>query len=409
MLAYDKDPVTGIVRHLDDQCIGCQYCVMKCPYEVLQYSAKRGIVRKCDLCANRLAVGEAPACAQACPNEAIRITLVETNVIKMNFRNVLPAINHQPSTLNPFLPSSPLPGITLPTTRYKSAKPLPANLLGGDHALVTPAHAHLPLVFMLVLSQLAVGVSVAAVFLEPAKWLSLVTAIVGALAINIASLHLGKPLKAWRAFLGWRKSWFSREVIVFGGFIPLAATSAAAFWVAPLAPFQKPLVIATAVMGLLGVFCSAMIYADTHREFWRASQCLGKFFGTTLLLGAATTLAVTGSASLPLVALLVAGAVVKLAFEQRIYRDWVNDDALRLTALNKTARLLTGELRRAARLRVACGAMGGVVLPLLFAMQPQGRGLMLAALTLCVVGEWLERYLFFTAVAPVKMPGGVGA
>ena len=34
VLAYEKDPVTGIVRHLDDQCIGCQYCVLKCPYDV---------------------------------------------------------------------------------------------------------------------------------------------------------------------------------------------------------------------------------------------------------------------------------------------------------------------------------------------------------------------------------------
>src|SRR6186997_543147 len=33
VLAYDKDPLTGIVRHLDDQCMGCQYCVMMCPYE----------------------------------------------------------------------------------------------------------------------------------------------------------------------------------------------------------------------------------------------------------------------------------------------------------------------------------------------------------------------------------------
>ena len=32
VLAYEKDPITGIVRHLDDQCIGCQYCVLKCPY-----------------------------------------------------------------------------------------------------------------------------------------------------------------------------------------------------------------------------------------------------------------------------------------------------------------------------------------------------------------------------------------
>src|SRR6187399_2052150 len=27
--AYEKDPVTGIVKHLDDQCIGCQYCIFK--------------------------------------------------------------------------------------------------------------------------------------------------------------------------------------------------------------------------------------------------------------------------------------------------------------------------------------------------------------------------------------------
>ena len=34
--AYEKDPVTGIVKHLDDQCIGCQYCILKCPYDVPQ-------------------------------------------------------------------------------------------------------------------------------------------------------------------------------------------------------------------------------------------------------------------------------------------------------------------------------------------------------------------------------------
>ena len=75
--AYDKDPVTGIVRHLDDQCIGCQYCIWKCPYDVPKYSKKRGIVRKCDMCSSRLAVGEAPACVQACPKEAIAISLVK--------------------------------------------------------------------------------------------------------------------------------------------------------------------------------------------------------------------------------------------------------------------------------------------------------------------------------------------
>ena len=399
VLAYDKDPVTGIVRHLDDQCIGCQYCVMKCPYEVPQYSAKRGIVRKCDMCANRLAVGEAPACVQACPHEAIKITIFETKS----------ALRTPHSALNSFLPDSPDPRITLPTTRYKSAKPLPPSLLAADHARVAPAHSHLPLVFMLVLTQLAVGVSIAAIFSDAAKLLTMVAAGVGAGALGIASLHLGKPLKAWRAFLGWRKSWFSREVIVFGGYVPLAMTAAAAFWFAPLAPFQKPLLFAAAATGLLGVVCSAMIYVDTQREFWRASQCFGKFFGTTLLLGAATTLAITNSASWPVVAVLLAATVLKLAFENRIFQQLVDVDTFTLTSLNKTARLLTDELGLAARGRVACGILGGLILPLLLVMNPAGAGLAAGALSLCVMGELLERYLFFTAVAPAKMPGGFAA
>ncbi|HKB90561.1 MAG TPA: 4Fe-4S dicluster domain-containing protein, partial [Opitutaceae bacterium] len=49
VLAYEKDPVTGIVRHLDDQCIGCSYCVLKCPYDVPKYNERLGIVRKCDM------------------------------------------------------------------------------------------------------------------------------------------------------------------------------------------------------------------------------------------------------------------------------------------------------------------------------------------------------------------------
>ena len=29
--AYVKEPETGIVKHLEDQCFGCQYCILKCP------------------------------------------------------------------------------------------------------------------------------------------------------------------------------------------------------------------------------------------------------------------------------------------------------------------------------------------------------------------------------------------
>src|SRR5260370_1042980 len=133
VLAYDKDPVTGIVRHLDDQCIGCQYCIMKCPYDVPKYSPKRGIVRKCDMCANRLAAGEAPACVQACPSEAIRIVVSDNVEITESAQR------------GDFLAAAPSPTYTLPTTRYKSRKPLPDSLLAGDYAHVKPSEAHLPL------------------------------------------------------------------------------------------------------------------------------------------------------------------------------------------------------------------------------------------------------------------------
>src|SRR5215471_20601541 len=145
VLAYEKDPRTGIVRHLDDQCIGCQYCILKCPYDVPKYSRKRGIVRKCDMCVNRLEVGEAPACAQACPNGAIRITIVNQSAIRAEAREGV------------FLPRTPDPVYTQPTTRYETRRQLPSNLAPADAQTLRPGHSHPSLVAMLVLTQLSVG------------------------------------------------------------------------------------------------------------------------------------------------------------------------------------------------------------------------------------------------------------
>ena len=211
--AYEKDPVTGIVKHLDDQCIGCEYCILKCPYDVPQYNHTRGIVRKCDMCVGRLEVGEAPACVQACPTKAIRITLVDQAAVRRDYVEYAA------------LPGAPDPRHTLPTTRYTTSRKLPDGMEAADAHRVHKEKAHYPLTSMLTLSQTAIGLFV---LLEAGTLAGILPARAGfqaaghlaAFAILFASIvisiaHLGRPLYAFRAFLGLRRSWLSREILAF--------------------------------------------------------------------------------------------------------------------------------------------------------------------------------------------------
>ena len=64
----------GIVQYHVDRCIGCRYCMIACPFGVPAYEyhdAWTPRVRKCGLCADLVASGQAPACVTACPREAI--------------------------------------------------------------------------------------------------------------------------------------------------------------------------------------------------------------------------------------------------------------------------------------------------------------------------------------------------
>ncbi len=66
--ALTKTP-GGPVVYDSQRCIGCRYCVMACPFGVpkYQWDSPVPIVGKCILCAERVAVGEATACASVCP------------------------------------------------------------------------------------------------------------------------------------------------------------------------------------------------------------------------------------------------------------------------------------------------------------------------------------------------------
>jgi formate dehydrogenase iron-sulfur subunit len=436
VLAYEKDPVTGIVRHLDDQCIGCSYCILKCPYEVPKYSSERGIVRKCDMCSQRLAVGEAPACVQACPNEAIRITLVEQESLQRAFRaaeaegsncaeapernaEVVAETNRlAPTILAPrlvpnFLPASPEPGITLPSTRYVSKRTIPLTLLPAGHAEPRLQPAHWPLVWMLVLTQLGVG----AFALLPATapdarpLLAVLAMLATLLGLGSSVAHLGRPLKAWRSFLGLRTSWLSREIVVFGAFAPLAITTGVLALNGGAPGF---LLWSAPVVGILGVVCSAMIYHDTRRPCWRGMRSLGNFLGTSAVLGfAAAWLAAPHSVWWS--GGLILAATVKFAGEHRMLRragDDIADDLFPKSgeverwSLARSARLLRDRLALLTRLRFFAAFFGGVILPLVALLVPEAAQPMAASsFAFSFFAEVAARYGFFRAEVSPRMPG----
>ena len=414
VLAYDKNPETGIVRHLDDQCIGCQYCTMKCPYDVPKYSHRLGIVRKCDMCTDRLAVGEAPACVQACPHEAIAIQLIDVGEVSES---------SQPGSR--MIPGAFESSYTKPTTQYFSEKRIPENSEPADAHALRLEHAHWPLIIMLLFSQMAAGVfltvAVMGAFGGEASLLGAAPlATVAFLTLNAglaASIfHLGRPLGAWRFFLGLRTSWMSREILAFGLFAGAAFVATALCWAVPGSSFALTGLAGAAAMGLLAVFTSVMIYADTRRAFWALPLTAARFYGTSILLGlmaAATMMSwmgLIGAADLASefrLAMIVSIAVRTLFFGWELWSalralyDPSNPSHRSERKIHKLLPWLT-PARVALFIVATLSSVAAIVAS--GAISTLGVTVALAA---TFASQILERFSFFTAVTAPRMPGGV--
>lgn len=392
--AYEKDARTGAVIHLDDQCIGCSYCTMTCPYEVPQFNDRLGIVRKCDLCHGRLVEGESPACVQGCPNGAIRIAIVDSSDVRAASR------------IGPFAPL--VPGcadssLSVPTTRYMTGLGSLDGMVAEDDDVVLAAPAHDPLAAMLVLTQVGVGLVAADAVLHfsgpaPTRWMSIAGLLLAFVGIAASFAHLGRPMKAWRVVLGVRHSWLSREAIALGIFMALGTLQI----LVRSAVFGGLALIA----GLLAVFTSVQVYAVTGRRWWSLPRVASRFGLTVIVALLSGVGAWTKGAPIGLLAALaMVGSVWSLRTPHctphrtpHCTRHYDSDVSLR-----RTAQLLRGVLRRRVLVQGFLGLAGAcvVVVGALFGSGPTKT----AGLVLFVLSALIERTLFFRAVAPDRMPG----
>lgn len=399
--AYRKDPATGIVLHSAEACIGCQYCVWNCPYSVPQFNPERGVVGKCDMCHGRLTEGLEPACVHACPENAIEIEIVD----QLEWRSDYAAAN---------APGMPSAGHTISTTRITLPPDASATLERVDISTHRPEHAHWSLVWMTSLIQLSAGALLIAVLSHNAgaAALTLLLALT-AFTLNISVLHLGRPAYAWRALRMWRRSWLSREVLLFGLFFGSLTTLTGASWLSAmhLLPWPAPTIFALKVLapalGIAGIVASAYIYLVPARPAWNMLHTPIDFLLSAVLLGSASApllLRASGllqhwlqagppasSPSFPLWPLLLSSVL------------WMTNHAIRAIRMSRSAlyeRRATASLLNTDELRgtfLVSFALVGMAVLLTLAGYP------LPALPAAFAGVLSARYLFFVSVVPLNM------
>ena len=163
---------------------------------------------------------------------------------------------------------------------------------------------------------------------------------------------------------------------------------------------------AAVLAGAAGVAASAMIYHVTRRPFWHISRLAPAFLATSL--GVSSLIAVVafrwrldGTHSewvrfLAGVGLL--SGLLKLVQLHRSLHETTNYSALRDLRLTTTVRRLWGS---SGIFSISCAFL---------LIVPAGAIAMCVALSGVLAGtvmEFTERYLFFRAVVPLRMPGVV--
>lgn len=358
--AYEK-LANGVVAHHADDCIGCQYCTWNCPYSVPVFQPDRRIVTKCDMCMPRIGEGLAPACVSACPTHAITIEAFDPDAWRLE---------HEAANA-PHLPDADL---TLSTTRIGLPREVPVETFAASDWNLRPEHPHWPLVWLTLLSAMAVGASGAIAWGSSSITERIVAAGLAGVSLLGAMFHLGRPIDAWKAVRNLRRSWLSREVVLLSSYAALAAVAV---------PFDA-LAPAAAVVGVAGVYASARLYIVPGRPAWNSPLTVVRFGATIIILGPVLVGQVLPG---------VIGAALALAATAA---NWIR---LRRNPTQPWTGAVHLELRWFGPwtlLRWIVTIAGAVALL---------NGWLAAGWIGLAAGELIGRWLFFVTVVPLNMPG----
>ena len=389
----------GVVDHHADDCIGCGYCTWNCPYSVPVFWADKKVVTKCDMCKPRLEAGLTSACVDACPTHAIGIEKVNVEAWRADHRDA-DGLGLPPSELS------------LSTTRIIHPREVPPDLAGATHEQVELEDPHWPLIVLTLLTQVAVGTTLATAAAQAGGGITsqtgaIVAFMAGALALMASLGHLSRPLHAWKAFRNLRRSWLSREVAAFGAYTAFAAVHAVLTLAdTSVAPWSG---LAAGLVGLGGVYASGRLYLVPARPAWDTPLTLLQFFLTSVMLGALAGVMVLpanhldGGIGLGLLVVAMAAVVAALVtlggLATRLglhsEREWRG--SLRLLVHHCRALLIV----RVGTLLVT----GGLIAWAMNVDGEGGRALVIVAFGLAAVSELVGRYLFYVTVVPRTVPG----
>ncbi|AOM81733.1 dimethyl sulfoxide reductase anchor subunit family protein [Salisediminibacterium beveridgei] len=237
----------------------------------------------------------------------------------------------------------------------------------------------------------------------------LVTGPLVIIGILLSALHLGDPLGAYRSILNVSSSWLSREIVFTGLFFAMWAV---AFILDRKDKWNSLFGWLTVLAGAGAVVSMASIYATSIIPAWTDFNTYLTFFGTAIFFGVAIMVMIllTSSKRNPdqvqsvLKSLAITGGVVlivQLAYLPVFLSGLSTAGAAGVQSLE----VLSSQHIWSIMIRWTLSLGGiGLILYALFRSKPLQAGqygLIYAAFSMILVGEFLGRYIFYATGVPM--------